>query len=138
MLKTVLEEDVPGEQYPSKLVQPRREADLVRGSSSGERAFDQALTFKQYLSAPVADFLQTFAARMLEEPHQMAGVFELVDVGPNFGLPSLFVGGGFSAGGAAGVQRDGHNFQPDRSGSGSSTKMQRTSSISSLAPRRCS
>ena len=41
-----------------------------------------------------------------------------MDVGPDFGLPSFFVSGGFSAGRTARVQRNGRDFQPDRSGSG--------------------
>jgi hypothetical protein len=46
-----------------------------------------------FLSSPVADFLQPFAPCVLEQAHPMAGVFELVDIGPNFSLPSLLVGG---------------------------------------------
>ena len=48
----------------------------------------------------------------------MAGVFELVDVGPDFGLPAFFVGGGFAAGGAAGVEGNGNSLDTDGDGSG--------------------
>jgi hypothetical protein len=59
------------------------------------------------LAAPAPDFLQALAARMFKQPHAMAGVFKLVNVGPYFGLPRLVVGGGFAAGGASGMQADG-------------------------------
>src|SRR5271165_5466077 len=45
----------------------------------------------------------------------MAGVFELVDVGPDFGLPGFVMSGGLAAGGAAGVQADGSYFRDERS-----------------------
>ena len=53
---------------------------------------------------------------MFEKPHEMAGVLELVDVGPNLGLPCLFVGSGLAAGGATGVQADGGKFRDERAG----------------------
>ena len=82
----------------------RWKTDLVRGSSCSQRTVQQELRSPRGLAAPVADFLQALAAGVLEEPHAMAGVFELVDVGPDFGLPAFFVGGRLAAGGAAGVQ----------------------------------
>jgi hypothetical protein len=39
------------------------------------------------VAAPVGDFAQTFSAGMLKESDFVAGVFEFVDVGPDFGLP---------------------------------------------------
>ena len=50
---------------------------------------------------------------MLEKTNEMAGVFELVNVCPYLGLPSLLVSGRFSAGGAASVQRNRDGFDSD-------------------------
>src|SRR5208283_2568679 len=58
------------------------------------------------LPAPVADFLQSAPARMFEQADPVAGVFELVDVGPDLGLPADLMRRRLAAGGAAGVQRD--------------------------------
>jgi hypothetical protein len=43
---------------------------------------------------------------MFEKTHPMAGMFKLVDVGPNFRLPRFTVGRGLAAGGATGVEAD--------------------------------
>ena len=43
---------------------------------------------------------------MLEESYFVAGVLELVDVGPYFGLPRLLMGRGLAATGTAGVKSD--------------------------------
>ncbi|PYV62406.1 MAG: hypothetical protein DMG97_40560 [Acidobacteria bacterium] len=48
---------------------------------------------------------------MLEKPHSMPGVFELVDIGPDFGLPGQLVDCRLSAAGATGVQFGGHERQ---------------------------
>ena len=56
------------------------------------------------MAAPVADFSQAFAYGVFEKSYLVAGVFEFVDVGPDFGLPGQFVGGGFSATSTAGVK----------------------------------
>ncbi len=47
----------------------------------------------------------------------MPGMLELVDVSPDFGLPSFFVGGRLSTRSAAGVQGNGLGFEADRNGS---------------------
>jgi hypothetical protein len=39
------------------------------------------------VAAPVGDFFQAFSAGVLEESDFVAGMFEFVDVGPDFGLP---------------------------------------------------
>jgi len=54
---------------------------------------------------------------MFEEPDAVPGVFELVDVGPHFSLPSLFVGGGFAAGGTTGMEGNWSRFGSDGRGS---------------------
>src|SRR5579864_3849450 len=51
---------------------------------------------------------------MLKEAHAMAGVFELVDVCPNFRLPAFFVGGGLATGGTAGMEGHGRALEADR------------------------
>ena len=61
-------------------------------------------TYLSGVASPVGDFSQTFSAGMFEEPDLMARVFELVDIGPNLGLPGSFVDRGFSAAGAARVE----------------------------------
>jgi len=48
----------------------------------------------------------------------VARVFELVDIGPDLGLPAFFVSGRFTAGGTSGVQRDGWRFYAYRYGAG--------------------
>lgn len=48
----------------------------------------------------------------------MAGVLKLMDVGPDLGLPSGVMGGGFPAGGAPSVKRNLSAFQHLRNGSG--------------------
>ena len=62
---------------------------------------------KKCYPAPVADLLQTLAARMLKQAHAMAGMFKLVDIGPDLSLPAFFMGGRFATGGATSVQCDG-------------------------------
>jgi len=57
-------------------------------------------------TAPVGDLFQAFSAGVLEESNLVAGMFELVDVGPNFSLPGQVVRGSFSATGAAGMEHD--------------------------------
>src|SRR5208282_94834 len=52
---------------------------------------------------------------MLEEPDFVAGMLEFVNVGPDFGLPRLVVGGRLSATGTARVEGDG---RPQRGGRG--------------------
>jgi len=54
---------------------------------------------------------------MFEQADAMAGVFKLVDVGPDLGLPALLVGGRFAAGRAAGMQRDRNRLDPHWGGS---------------------
>jgi len=54
--------------------------------------------------APIANFAEAFADGVFEESYFVAGVFEFVDVGPDFGLPRQIVGGGFAAAGTAGVE----------------------------------
>ena len=56
------------------------------------------------MASPVGYFFQTFSSGVLEESDSVAGVFEFVDVGPDFGLPGEFVGRGLSATGTAGVK----------------------------------
>jgi len=55
---------------------------------------------------------------VLKKAHAVAGVFELMDIGPDLGLPSLFVGGRLAAGGAAGMKGDGRGLSADRLGAG--------------------
>lgn len=50
---------------------------------------------------------------MLKQSNTVAGVFEFVDVSPNFGLPSLVVSSGLAAGSAAGVEGHGKLFRAD-------------------------
>ena len=46
VLRTVLEDDVPGEQYPAKLVHPNGwKVDLVSRSGRGQRTFEQEVSF---------------------------------------------------------------------------------------------
>lgn len=61
------------------------------------------------LGAPVANFLEPFAASLLEESDPVPGVLELMDVSPDFGLPGFVVRGGFPAGSAARVQLRRHS-----------------------------
>ena len=58
------------------------------------------------VSAPIGDFFQTFSAGMLEESDFVAGVFEFVDVSPDFRLPRCLMGRSLAATGAAGVKGD--------------------------------
>ena len=67
------------------------------------------------LSAPATDFLEAFAAGMFEQADTVAGVFEFVDVGPDFGLPSLLVDRTLATGRTTGVKRNGSNLGPDLS-----------------------
>src|SRR5215831_11499223 len=55
-------------------------------------------------AAPIHDFAKTVAMDVLEKPDAVPAVLELVDIGPDFGLPGALVGGGFPAGCAAGMQ----------------------------------
>src|SRR5579864_434497 len=68
------------------------------------------------LAAPVADFLQTTAASMLEKPYPVAGVLKFVDVGPDLGFPIVLMGGRFAAGGATGMQGDRNCLDSHRGG----------------------
>ncbi len=43
------------------------------------------------LLAPVANLFQSLAAGMLEQPHAMARVLELVDIRPHLGFPAFIV-----------------------------------------------
>ena len=52
---------------------------------------------------------------MFKKTHAMAGMLELVDVGPHFRLPRVVVGGGLAAGGATSVQADGRHRRHNRS-----------------------
>ncbi len=58
------------------------------------------------VAAPVGDLFQTFSAGMLEESDFVAGVFEFVDVSPDFRLPRCLMGRSLAATGAAGVKGD--------------------------------
>jgi hypothetical protein len=89
---------------------------MARRSGGGEWAFHGSLNARG-LTAPVADFLQTFAACVFEKAHVMAGVLELVDVGPHFRLPTFLVRSGFAASGAAGMKRDPNRFRSYGNGS---------------------
>src|SRR5580704_6774874 len=60
------------------------------------------------LIAPVADFLEAFAAGLLEEADAVADVLELMNIGPHFSLPVFLVNRGFATGGAAGMQPADH------------------------------
>src|SRR5258708_38211476 len=51
---------------------------------------------------------------MFEKAYAMAGVFKLVDVRPDLGLPRMIVRGGFAAGGATGMKTDRGNFRDNR------------------------
>ena len=55
---------------------------------------------------------------MFEEAYQVARVLELVDIGPDLGLPSRVVSGGFATGRASGMKRDwiDFGFRSDRRG----------------------
>jgi hypothetical protein len=66
------------------------------------------------LSAPAADFLQPLASGVLEKADEVARVFELVDVRPDFRLPGFVMSCGVAAGGAAGVQADRSWFRQNR------------------------
>src|SRR5215471_3531061 len=57
-------------------------------------------------ATPVANLAQPFGAGMLEQSNHMAAVLEFVNIGPDFGLPRLFVSRGFATGRAAGVEHD--------------------------------
>ncbi len=48
----------------------------------------------------------------------MPGVFEFVDVGPDFGLPPFFMRGRLAARGTASMQGDRGNLGPNRRGPG--------------------
>ena len=43
------------------------------------------------LIAPVTDFLEAFAAGLLEEADAMPDVFEFVNIGPHFSLPMFLM-----------------------------------------------
>lgn len=58
------------------------------------------------LSSPARNFFKAFSTSMFEEPNPVAGVLKFVNVGPHLRLPTLIVTGGFSAGGATGMQTD--------------------------------
>jgi hypothetical protein len=58
------------------------------------------------VAAPVGDLFQAFSADALEEPDFVAGMFEFVDVSPDFRLPRCPVGFGLAATGTAGVKGD--------------------------------
>ena len=62
--------------------------------------------FSGGVAAPVGYFFQAFSAGVFEESYFVAGVFEFVDVGPDFGLTRALVDFGGSATGAAGVESD--------------------------------
>jgi hypothetical protein len=54
---------------------------------------------------------------MFEKPNQVPGVFEFVNVGPDFSLPGFLVTGRLTASGTAGVQSDGRRFDCADAGS---------------------
>src|ERR1700688_604037 len=58
------------------------------------------------VAAPVGDFFQTFSSGVLEESYFVAGIFEFVDVGPDFSLPGFVVSCRLAAAGATGVEGD--------------------------------
>jgi hypothetical protein len=60
--------------------------------------------------SPIAD-LSKLALILLEEANTVTRMFELVNVGPDFGAPCFFMNGGNAAGGAAGMK-----FSGDRHG----------------------
>jgi hypothetical protein len=74
-----------------------------------------ATAVRRALPPPVANFLQPAPAGVFEQADEVAGVFEFVDVGPDLGLPTLLVRGGFATGGAAGVQRHRDHLDSNRS-----------------------
>ena len=43
--------------------------------------------FSGGVASPVGDFFETFTPGVFEKPDFVAGVFELVDIRPNLGLP---------------------------------------------------
>src|SRR5712692_5132444 len=53
---------------------------------------------------PAGDLFQACGAGLFEKADAVAGVLELVNVGPDLGLPGLIVNRGFATSGAAGVQ----------------------------------
>src|SRR5438270_415810 len=70
------------------------------------------------LPTPVADFLQSPAACVLEQAYPVSRVFKLVYVRPNLGLPSLVMAGRLAACRTAGMQADWSGFHSNRSGPG--------------------
>jgi hypothetical protein len=54
--------------------------------------------------APISNFFQTIGAGVFEQAYAMAGMFEFVDVSPDFCLPRFVVDGRFAAAGTTGVQ----------------------------------
>jgi len=54
--------------------------------------------------APARNFLKPFGAGLLEQPDAMAGMLELVDIGPDLRLPAVVVDGAGPASGAPGVE----------------------------------
>ena len=54
--------------------------------------------------SPVPDFLQTITPSMFKKPHSVAGMLELVNIRPDFGLPPMFVSRGFAAARAPGMK----------------------------------
>ena len=54
--------------------------------------------------APVSNFFQTIGAGVFEQTYAMAGVFEFVDVSPDFCLPRFVVDRRLATAGTTGVQ----------------------------------
>jgi len=55
------------------------------------------------LATPVGNFAEAFCVGSMEQPNEVADVFEFVDIGPDFRLPAMVVNGGHPAGCTAGM-----------------------------------
>src|SRR5581483_11121543 len=62
------------------------------------------------LVAPVSDLFQAFGASLLEQADFVAGMFKLVNIGPNLGLPSQVVHRRLPAAGTSGVETADDSF----------------------------
>ena len=62
-----------------------------RAAASELSAAEEISCIFQKLSAPTRNFFESHPARVLEKTNEMAGVFEFVNIRPDFGLPGFIV-----------------------------------------------
>ena len=139
-LHAVLEERCPRRAISLQAGSPRRwQTDLADRPRRRQPTLKQEVSFGRAYPRQSPISFKPLPAGVFEQADAMAGVFELVDVGPDFGLPALFMGGGFATGGAAGVKGHGNGLDPDRSRlPGVPRRCSGLPRISSFSPSMCS